>query len=129
MSSDSDSVADLSFILLELSTNLIVILGSIALLFYYLGATALVSLLLFLLLIPITNKVALQFTEFDDQIMQSRDKRLNLMGQILNAIRLIKYFVWEKSVEQEVLKIRDEEVKTRTKIVRADSFAFVIYIC
>jgi ABC-type multidrug transport system fused ATPase/permease subunit len=128
MSSDSESIADMCFVFLELTIDLIMIVASVGLLYYYLGTTALVSILVLLLLIPITNKVANQFTKLDDEIMKFRDERLNLMGQILNAIRLIKYFVWEKSVETEVLAIRNKEVEARKQVVKADSISNVIYM-
>jgi ABC-type bacteriocin/lantibiotic exporter with double-glycine peptidase domain len=128
MSSDSESIADMCFVFLELTINFVMILASVGLLYYYLGPTALVSITVLLLLIPITHKVANQFTVLDDEIMKLRDERLNLMGQILNAIRLIKYFVWEKSVTKEVLTVRNAEVEARKKVVKAESFSHVIYM-
>lgn len=128
MSSDSESVADLSFVFIELIIDVLLILASIGMLFYYLGSTAWISVVLLLLLVPITYKMAQQFSRFDDQIMKHRDARLNLMGQILNSIRLIKYFVWEKSVAEEVQKVRTAEIAARDKIVKAESLSLVVYM-
>ena len=128
MSSDSESVADLCFVGLEIISSLIIILVSTLMLFYYIGPVALISVGLFLLLIPISKYAASKFTFLEDQIMGFRDQRLNLMTQILNAIRLVKYFVWEKSIHEEVSKIRDNEVASRRKLVKTDALINVVYL-
>jgi ABC-type multidrug transport system fused ATPase/permease subunit len=128
MSSDADAVGDMGFVIIELFINILMVAGSVILLFYYLGITAVVSILLLGLLVPVTRRVAKRFTQLDDHIMKFRDDRLNLMGQILNAIRLIKYFVWEKSIESEVTAIRQKEVAARHQVVKAESLSGVIYV-
>lgn len=128
MSSDADSVGDMGFVIIELFINILMVIGSVGLLFYYLGPTAIVSILILAFLVPVTRRVARQFTSLDDRIMKHRDDRLNLMGQILNAVRLIKYFVWEKSVEKEVQVIRQQEVEARRQVVKAESLSGVIYV-
>jgi ABC-type multidrug transport system fused ATPase/permease subunit len=51
-----------------------------------------------------------------------------LMTQILNGIRIVKYFVWESSVKKEVDTLRKKELQRRWQLVRAESFASVGYI-
>lgn len=63
-----------------------------------------------------------------DNLMKARDKRVSLMNEILGAIRMLKvcsmlstmmgyiypilqFMAWERSFEEKVLKIRQDELK------------------
>jgi len=101
MSSDSESIADITFIFGDLCSNLLLITGVVGMLFYFLGLSAIAALFTLLLLAPLTRLIASRFTKLDEEVMSFRDKRVTLMTQALNAIRVVKYFAWEKSVEKE----------------------------
>lgn len=128
MSSDTDSIAEGAGGLCDFIYNVTVIAGTLVLLFYYLGTTALLSLLLMSVLAPLTRKVSRDFTHFDEHLMKIRDHRVTLMSQILGAIRLVKQFAWESSVENEVLKIRNNELKAREDFSRSELIVTIIYV-
>lgn len=128
MGSDSDSVSDIGMITGELQTSLLTILGCCALLFYYLGTTAFGSVALLLLMVPLTRKIARSFSTLDLELMKQRDRRVTLMSQVLNGIRVVKFFAWEKSVAKEVGEVRSEELSARKKLARAESLATLSYV-
>lgn len=128
MSSDSDASSDLGMILGDLQGSGVIILGSCVLLFWYLGATALLSVGLLLLMIPLTRKAARSFSVLDEELMKHRDHRVTLMSQVLNGIRVVKFFAWEKSVLREVTATRDQELHARRKLARAESLSTLSYM-
>jgi ABC-type multidrug transport system fused ATPase/permease subunit len=128
MSSDCDAVSDLPLVIGELQLSLVTIIGACGLLFYYLGFTAFLSVGLLLLMVPLTRKVAKSFSSLDEELMKHRDQRVTLMSQILNGIRIVKFYAWEKSVEEEVQKIRTSELLSRKKLARAEALATLSYV-
>lgn len=128
MSSDNDSVSDLPLVCGDLQLSLLTIIGCCALLFYYLGLTAFVSIGLLLLMVPLTRSVARSFSRLDEELMRHRDQRVTLMSQVLNGIRVVKYFAWEKSVSQEVGEVRGKELAARRRLARAEAIATLSYV-
>jgi ABC-type multidrug transport system fused ATPase/permease subunit len=102
-------------------------LGAIGMLFYYIGISAFASVIVMLLMIPLTKNIAKKFIHLEDEMMSLRDKRVTLMTQVLNAIRIVKYFAWEKSIENEVMEIRNIELETRRKLAKSQVLSGVTY--
>lgn len=128
MGTDSESVADFGFVFFDLVMNVITIIGVVVMLFFYLGNTAFYALAVLLLLFPLTKYVAKKFTSLDEEMMQLRDKRVTLMGQVLNSIRVVKYFSWEESIEKEVMSVRDKELHARKKLARSEVISGLAYM-
>lgn len=128
MSSDSDSVANVGSVLGDLTYNAIILVGVAILMGNYLGLTSLVAWVLLLSLVPITKKVGRDFSRLDEALMKERDERVTLMSQILGAIRVVKFFVWEKSVSQEVDVVRHRELKARERLAWAELMATLSYV-
>lgn len=128
MSSDSDAIADFSFVFADLSMNILTVIGVAISLFYFLGYSAIAALISFLTLIPLTRFIGKRYAALDDEMMAHRDRRVTLMTQALNAIRVVKYFTWEKSVENEVMEIRNSELASRTKLAKAEVIMGLFYL-
>lgn len=128
LSSDTESVAEFGGGMADLIYSVVMIIGAIGLLFYYLGSTAWVAVVLLGVLAPMTKKVSRDFTSFDEDLMKWRDRRVTLMSQILTAIRLVKHFNWEKSVSEEVGKVREAELHSRERLARAELLVTLIYV-
>jgi len=127
MSSDSDAIADGSITSIDLVNSVIMSVGCTAALFHFLGWSAVVAVIVMAFLIPVTAKLSKSFMQLEDEMMGFRDKRLTLMTQLLNAMRVVKYFVWEKSIHHEVSEVRAKEVGARTKLARAEIAWGLIY--
>ncbi len=128
MGSDSDAISDVGMMVGDLMISVLSILGAAVLLFYYLGLTAFLSLALLLLLVPLTRQVARAFSRFDEELMKQRDTRVTLMSQVLNGIRVVKYFSWEKSVSKEIGAVRAQELQARKRLARAEALATLSYV-
>lgn len=47
--------------------------------------------------------------------MQYKDARIKLMNEILNGIKVLKLYAWEKSFQEKVLEIRQKELNVLRK--------------
>jgi len=128
LSTDTDSVSEVGNALADLIYSCVMMFGAVGLLFYYMGSTAWIAVVLLGLLAPLTRKVSRDFTRYDEDLMKHRDTRVSLMAQILSAIRLVKYFVWEDSIGEEVGRVRAEELAARRRIARAELIVTLLYV-
>lgn len=128
MGTDAESVSDFCFVIADLVMNAILVIGAVVMLFYYIGLSAISALVVMILMIPLTKKIANQFIGYEEEMMSLRDKRVSMMGQILNSIRVVKYFAFEDSVIDEVMKIRNSELTSRKKLARAQVISGVNYV-
>ncbi|HWU43209.1 MAG TPA: ATP-binding cassette domain-containing protein, partial [Bdellovibrio sp.] len=128
MGSDSESVADFALILADLLYAFGMIIAIVAMLFYYIGWSTLSAIAVLLILAPLTKIISKTFTVLDDEMMAHRDQRVTLMTQALNAIRVVKYFAWEKSVIREVNEVRAQELAARSKLARAETTSSLGYL-
>lgn len=128
MSSDSDSVANLGSICGDLVYNFILLIGVALMMAHFLGLSSIVAWVLLLSLVPLTKKIGADFSRLDESLMKKRDQRVTLMSQILSAIRVVKFFVWEKSVKAEVGLVREQELQARKKLAFAELLATMSYV-
>ncbi|WP_413288638.1 ABC transporter transmembrane domain-containing protein [Bdellovibrio sp. HCB337] len=128
MSSDSDSVSDFPIVFADFIMDIFMITSVVGMLFYYIGWSALAALAVLFTLAPLTSYVAKRFTKLDEEMMAHKDHRVTLMTQALNAIRVVKYFAWEKSVSKEVMAIREKELGSRRRLAKAEVLASLGYL-
>lgn len=128
MSSDSENVADFNSVVGDWASNILLIIGVVTMLFYYIGWSAFAALAVLLTLAPLTNYVAKKFTHLDEEMMLQRDRRVTLMTQAMNAIRVVKFFAWEKSVAKEVTEVREKELLARRRMAKAEVISSVGYL-
>ncbi|MBC7753403.1 MAG: ATP-binding cassette domain-containing protein [Moraxellaceae bacterium] len=127
MGSDAESLGDSVQVTVDLSNSILLLVGSSIMLFYYIGWSALVAIIVMALLIPMTQRLVKKFTYLEDEQMKFRDQRMSIMAQILNAIRVVKYFSWEKSIFNEVSQVRNNEITSRVKLYKSEIFSGLIY--
>lgn len=128
MSTDSDNVSDFPLVFGDLLMAGFLIIGVVTMLFYYIGWSALAALAVLFTLAPLTNYVAKKFTHLDEEMMAHRDRRVTLMTQAMNAIRVVKYFAWEKSVAREVTEVREKELSSRRRLAKAEVVSSLGYL-
>lgn len=120
MSTDADALGDGAITTIDLANASVLLIGCSSLLFYYIGWSAVVAVLVLAVLIPLTQKLAKKFVHLEEEMMSHRDRRMTLMTQVMNSVRVIKYFSWEKSVAEEVKAIRDKEIGARFKLTKSE---------
>ena len=75
------------------------------------------GLIFTILLIPLNQVLASKISKQVEENMKLRDARIKLMGEALNAIRVIKFHAWERWFVDRVGAVRTPEMKT-VKIIK-----------
>ncbi|KAI1377194.1 P-loop containing nucleoside triphosphate hydrolase protein [Hypoxylon crocopeplum] len=112
MSVDSFKISEctsyLHFLLASAPSQLLV---SIALLYRVMGLSAVPGLVVMVFLLPVNILLAKGFNYTQRKIMAATDKRIHTTNEILQNIRIIKYFAWEKRFSNIVDEKRRAELK------------------
>ena len=77
-----------------------------------LGVATLAGLAFMIVLMPINFIIANKMKAIFMNVMKMKDKRVKLMNEILNGIKVFKLYSWETSFRQKVMKLREMEVKS-----------------
>lgn len=97
MSVDSFKIAEvtayLHFLLGAAPVQLTV---SVALLWRVMGISAIPGIVVMALLLPVNYLIGKGFNVTSNNIMAATDKRIHVTNEVLQNIRIIKYFAWEK---------------------------------
>ncbi|KAL6712798.1 Transporter of the ATP-binding cassette (ABC) [Lecanora helva] len=98
----------------------------IVLLYRILGWSALASIIIMILLMPLNLFIARQFTKVQKKVMAATDVRIHATNEVLQNIRIIKYFAWEQRYSQIISEKRATELRAlRNKYILWASAATV----
>ncbi|KAF4451488.1 putative YBT1-Vacuolar, `full-size` ABC protein [Fusarium austroafricanum] len=89
----SEVTAYLHFLCASAPTQLVI---AIVLLWQVMGLSAIPGIIVMVLLLPINYGLARGFTITSKRILAATDKRTNVTNEVLQNIRIIKYFAWEQ---------------------------------
>ncbi|XP_036402430.1 canalicular multispecific organic anion transporter 1-like [Megalops cyprinoides] len=117
-----------TFIHLLWSCPLQIIL-SIVFLWLELGPSVLAGLAVMVLMMPLNGLLAIKSKRFQMKNMIYKDKRLKIMNEILNSIKILKLYAWEPSYEAQVQAIREEELRVMRKFAYLSSVSTFIFSC
>ncbi|GBB99870.1 hypothetical protein RclHR1_03660017 [Rhizophagus clarus] len=86
---------------------------TIALYFLYqiLGIASIYAFISMIVILPINQLVSRYFAKSQNKLMKFRDHRVNLMNEVLQGIRMIKLFAWERKWKDKILDVRRSELK------------------
>ncbi|KAI9843481.1 MAG: hypothetical protein M1837_006327 [Sclerophora amabilis] len=87
------------------------IIIAITLLYRILGYSSIAGLVMIFLLLPVNVLIARQFNRFQKRIMGATDERIHTTNEVLQNIRIIKYFAWETRFNGVVNEKRVQELK------------------
>lgn len=127
MGTDSDTIASASFDLVEIITRSFIISVASLMLIYLLGWAGLIGLGTLFIVYPLSKRVVRTFVAIDDELMRHRDTRVSLVTQILNGIRIVKFFAWEPRMHAEVQASRSREIEAQRRLFRNNALSYAIY--
>uniref|UniRef100_A0A3Q2YDD4 ATP binding cassette subfamily C member 2 n=1 Tax=Hippocampus comes TaxID=109280 RepID=A0A3Q2YDD4_HIPCM len=129
MSADAQRFNDVTnFIHLLWSCPLQIAL-SIVFLWQELGPSVLAGLLVMILMVPINGLLATKARKFQIENMKFKDKRLKIMNEILNGMKILKLYAWEPSFQAQVQGIRGQELNVMKKFAYLTSVSTFIFSC
>ncbi|KAL5011002.1 hypothetical protein ScPMuIL_013307 [Solemya velum] len=68
-----------------------------------------------IVLVPINSVCMVMVQKFQRQLMKHKDKRIKMLTEVLNGIKILKLYAWEMSFGDRVLAVRNIELKTLWK--------------
>uniref|UniRef100_A0A669CVZ1 Canalicular multispecific organic anion transporter 1 n=1 Tax=Oreochromis niloticus TaxID=8128 RepID=A0A669CVZ1_ORENI len=127
MSADAQRFNDVTnFIHLLWSCPLQIII-SIVFLWLELGPSVLAGLGVMVLLVPINGFLATKARKIQIENMKFKDKRMKIMNELLNGVKILKLYAWEPSFQKQVEDIRGEELKVMKKFAYLTSVSTFIF--
>ncbi|XP_077296379.1 multidrug resistance-associated protein 1-like [Arctopsyche grandis] len=93
-----------------------------------LGYSVFAGILVILLLVPLNGFLIRTCKKIQTKQMACKDQRLKTINEILNGIKVLKLYAWEPSFEEQVTKIRNEEIQYLKKITHYSSLFTFIYL-
>ena len=97
--------------------------------FVELGYSAAPALVIILLLLPLQIYLASLKSRIGFQITKITSKRVQIMSEILSAIRLIKFYAWELPFYEQIEEIRKEELRLLRNNLIANAVNFMCVFC
>ncbi|KAK5854000.1 hypothetical protein PBY51_015104 [Eleginops maclovinus] len=127
MSADAQRFNDVTNFIHLLWSCPIQILLSIFFLWIELGPSVLAGLAVMVLMGPINGLIATKARKLQIKCMKFKDKRLKIMNEILNGIKILKLYAWEASFQTQVEDIREQELKVMKKFAYLSSIAVFVF--
>lgn len=81
------------------------------LLYEILGVSGVLGLLVMVAALPLHVQLSRRLATAQGNVLTSSDARIHASNELLNAIRTVKYYAWERSFEDRVLEKRCAEMK------------------
>ncbi|KAJ1561424.1 hypothetical protein HK096_004773, partial [Nowakowskiella sp. JEL0078] len=117
MSNDTEKIRELAASshegLLRIPVTIIVSFGA---LIYLLGPSAIIGVSVIILSAPISTWAGKYYNKHNEKLMAAADKRIHLTNEVLQGIKIIKYFAWEPKFKLRIERLRNIELQQLVKI-------------
>ena len=110
ISVDSQTFVDFILYSSYIWSGPIQILICIYFLWQYLGVASLAGLAMMILSIPLNAYLSERGRKLSVKKLQFQDSRIKMISELLNGIRVVKFYGWEISFQKIIEKIRNNEV-------------------
>ncbi|KAK9487533.1 hypothetical protein V1527DRAFT_460806 [Lipomyces starkeyi] len=127
MAVDAFSIAEVLARLNPLIKGTMMIFISMILLYETLGPSAIAGSLCMLTLLPINYKFSRTFGKIQKELLSITDRRIQKTNEILQSIKIIKFFAWEDRFRDQLQEVRNEEIKTLRKRFLILAFAAMVW--
>lgn len=111
LSVDAQKLGEVTAYLFYLYCFPLQIAVSVIALYRLLGTAAFYGVPVMICSQPVTYLVSTRFQKLHREAMSCTDKRIKLMNEMLGAIRIVKFFAWEKEFRTRILQARAIELK------------------
>jgi len=103
---------------------------SLALFFLWrhLGPSSFGGVGIIIIMIPVTQAVAQWMGSMQRKLMQAKDDRIELNGEVLKGMKIIKLQAWEESFRERILALRQVELATLFRYLMGSSFSDTLWV-
>ena len=111
MSNDVNKLQDLFQLLHNLWGAPIFIVAAFVMLYDVIQWSTFIGFLCIIVAAPLTFMVARKLFLVRQKLVRCADGRINILSEVVNGMRVIKYYAWETSFAKRVVDIRKKEVE------------------
>lgn len=94
-----------------------------------LGPSVLSGLVVMIILMPINALIAEKDRKLQVKQMENKDERIKLTNEVLNGIKVLKFYAWETSFKEQILRIRNKELKILKRIAYLEAGNRLMWSC
>ncbi|KAJ3078689.1 hypothetical protein HDU99_000432, partial [Rhizoclosmatium hyalinum] len=128
MTTDAESIREYFAEIYEALVDALHIVGSVVGLLFVVGWPALVGLAVMMMMLPLTYFNSRWNLRVYDRLLAAQDKRTGVVNEVLQGIRVIKYFAWEKRFLAKIDEARTKEMHTLIQVYLADGASNFIWL-
>ncbi|PAA57843.1 hypothetical protein BOX15_Mlig011089g1 [Macrostomum lignano] len=110
MTVDSNKIADSIPFFWAMLVSPVQIVIALVMLWAQLGTAVLAGIGIFVVIIPVNGYIMAKAQKLEEKEMKTKDERLKLLNEVLNAMKVIKLYAWEPSFQQKISHVRRTEV-------------------
>ncbi|KAK3796141.1 hypothetical protein RRG08_018142 [Elysia crispata] len=121
MAEDCDRLINESNIMFFLFTSPIQVTMALILLYKQIGNATFVGLALLLTLLPLNAWCGKKIAALDKEKTKVQDERVKFMNEIINGIKVLKLYAWEKAFARKVNEIRVKEFNLLKSICQLEA--------
>lgn len=115
LANDINRFEEMGFLLVYIAAAPLGSVIALAVTYNFLGNSSFAGFVLLILFIPFQGVMGRLFNRFRRQTTEITDKRVNLMSEVVSAMKLIKVYCWEQPFAQVVSDIRGQEIRQMRK--------------
>lgn len=97
-----------------------------ALLIYRVRVSALVGVAMLAVIVPLQYWFAAKLAHYRGKGMNVTNTRVRVMNEVLLAIKMVKFYAWEKRFANEVASLRAKELRTLRKAAGIKTFNLIV---
>ncbi|KAG0293961.1 hypothetical protein BGZ96_002011 [Linnemannia gamsii] len=127
MAVDANRISSMGSSFYFLYTGPIEIALGVVMLYGLLGPSSLVGLGVMFLTSPAHHFAARKYSTIQESLMETRDRRVGLMSELLQGIRMIKFFAWEKKIQTKIMEVRDQELRRFVRLYIINTFFTLLW--
>ncbi|XP_058043060.1 ATP-binding cassette sub-family C member 2 isoform X2 [Ahaetulla prasina] len=129
MSVDAQRFMDFTLYMHQLWSSPLQIIICLVFLWTELGPSVLAGIGVMVILIPLNAVLVTKSRNIQMKNMKHKDERMKIMNEILNGIKILKFFAWELSFQKQVEKIRAWELKGLLHFFHLQSVGIFAFSC
>lgn len=129
MSVDAQKLQDIPVQLHMVWSAPLIIIVALVFLWERLGPAVLAGLGVMILLIPVNIAIATKIKKLQFEQMRYKDLRIRILNEVLNGMKVLKLYAWEKSFERKILGIREMELTVLRKAAYLNAATAITWFC
>ncbi|XP_041456122.1 ATP-binding cassette sub-family C member 10-like [Lytechinus variegatus] len=112
MNVDANRISRISHSINDAWSVLLETVVTLFLLYQQVGVSFLIGVGCSFLILPLSKFLLAKIVRYHRKLMKQKDSRVKMMHEILNGMRVIKFFAWEGQFKKEINGLRSEELRS-----------------